>query len=256
VAATPNHKPITDLLGVDDATLNKVLASWGPGKFDAEVFLDGKAIRPDGKSAATLIPPAFGLAGVNLHTFTGWGSVTHWNAFVANLEMHGQGNFYDPRLDDAAKFPIAAKNRFGHVSNAVDLITPKLPALHFYQLALAAPVPPKASFDAAAAARGKDIFNGKGRCSGCHMPPRFTEPGWNMHQPAEICTDSFQADRSPDGMYRTTPLKGLFAHAKGGFYHDGRFPDLDAVVSHYDTCFGLGLTAQDRGDLVQYLKSL
>src|SRR6185436_3623872 len=101
VALAPDLSPVTSLLGVNDATLRKVLTSWGPGKFDAEIFLDGKAFRDDGKSAATLIPPAFGLAGVNLHTWTGWGSVTHWNAFVANLEMHGKGTFFDPRLDDA-----------------------------------------------------------------------------------------------------------------------------------------------------------
>src|SRR6185312_3529070 len=123
-----------------------VLASWGPGKFDAELFMDGKAFRPNGKSAAALIPPAFGLAGVNLHTWTGWGSVPYWNAFVANLEMHGKGTFFDPRLDDAAQFPIAARNHFGHVSNQPDLITAKLPALHFYQLALAAPAPPNGTF--------------------------------------------------------------------------------------------------------------
>ena len=63
--------------------------------------MDGKAFRPDGKSASVLIPPAFGLAGVNLHTWTGWGGISHWNAFVANLEMHGQGTFFDPRLNDA-----------------------------------------------------------------------------------------------------------------------------------------------------------
>src|SRR5215218_10602958 len=101
VSLAPNLKPVTDLLGADEATVRKVLASWGPGKFDAELFLDGKAFQPDGRSAATLIPPAFGLDGVNLHTWTGWGSITYWNAFVANLEMHGQGNFFDPRLDDA-----------------------------------------------------------------------------------------------------------------------------------------------------------
>src|SRR5262245_55123539 len=84
VGLSPNLKPVADLLGVDEATVRTVLASWGPGKFDAELFLDGKAFRPDGRSAATLIPPAFGLAGVNLHTWTGWGSVTYWNAFVAN----------------------------------------------------------------------------------------------------------------------------------------------------------------------------
>src|SRR5207237_2438200 len=129
-------------LGVDEATVRKVLASWGPGKFDAELNLDGKAFRPDGKSAATLIPAAFGLAGVNLHTYTGWGSVTYWNAFVANLEMHGQGNFYDPRLRDTNTFPLAAKNAYDDIRTTNDVITPKLAALHLYQLAIPAPKPP------------------------------------------------------------------------------------------------------------------
>ena len=95
-------QPVADMLHVDEATVRTVLQSWGPGKFDAELFLDEKAFRPDGKTAATLIPPAFGLTGVNLHTWTGWGSVTYWNAFVANLEMHGKGTFFDPRLSDPA----------------------------------------------------------------------------------------------------------------------------------------------------------
>src|SRR5207244_3863830 len=114
VSLAPNLKPVADLLGTDEATVKAVLAGSGPGKFDAELFLDGKGLRPDGKSAATLIPPAFGLAGVNLHTWTGaWGTVTYWNAFVANLEMHGKGTFFDPRLDDAAQFPVAARAGFG-----------------------------------------------------------------------------------------------------------------------------------------------
>jgi hypothetical protein len=256
VSLAPNKKPITYLLQVNETTLNAVLAAWGPGKFDAELFLDGKGFRPDGKSAATLIPPAFGLAGVNLHTYTGWGSVTYWNAFVANLEMHGKGTFFDPRLNDPLKFPVATRAGFFDVRNTPDLITPKLAALHAYQLGLRAPKAPAGSFDAAAAKRGERIFTGKGKCASCHVLPLFTEPGWNLHEPAEICTDAFQADRSPDGRYRTTPLKGLLAHAKGGFWHDGRFPTLDAVVDHYDGCFGLGLTAQEKADLVQYLRSL
>jgi hypothetical protein len=256
VSLAPNKKPLTDLLHVDEATLNSVLAAWGPGKFDAELFLDGKGFRPDGKTAAVLIPPAFGLAGVNLHTYTGWGSVTYWNAFVANLEMHGQGTFFDPRLNDPVKFPIATEAGFFDVRHQPDLITPKLAALHDYQLGLEAPKPPPGSFDPVAAQRGKAIFDGIGKCASCHVPPLFTEPGQNLHRPAEICTDAFQADRSPTGMYRTTPLKGLFAHAKGGFWHDGRFPTLDAVVDHYNTCFGLGLTAPQQSDLVQYLESL
>jgi hypothetical protein len=256
VSLAPNKQPLTDLLGVNEDTLNQVLAAWGPGKFDAELFLDGQGFRPDGQTAAVLIPPAFGLAGVNLHTYTGWGSVTYWNAFVANLEMHGQGTFVDQRLNDPVKFPIAARAGFADVRNTPDLITPKLAALHDYQLGLPAPTPPPGSFDPAAARRGKTIFNGIGKCANCHVPPLFTEPGQNLHRPAAICTDAFQADRSPTGMYRTTPLKGLFAHAKGGFWHDGRFPTLGAVVEHYNACFGLGLSAGQQGDLVQYLKSL
>jgi hypothetical protein len=252
VALAPNKKPITDLLKVDEATVNKVLASWGPGKFDAELFLDGKAFRPDGKSAATLIPAAFGLQGVNLHTYTGWGSVPYWNAFVANLEMHGIGNFDDDRLGNAQQFPVAARAGFAHLRNKRDLITPKLGALHLYQLSL--PVPHSSTFDRAAARRGRAIFNGKGRCANCHMPPAFSDAGWNLHTAEEICIDNFQSSRSPTFRYRTTPLRGIVAKLKGGFYHDGRYPTLRAVVDHYDGCFKLGLSSQEKADLVEYLR--
>jgi hypothetical protein len=255
-ALSPNLKPVADLLGVDEATVRTVLQSWGPGKFDAELFLDGKAFRPDGKSAATLIPPAFGLAGVNLHTWTGWGSVTHWNAFVANLEMHGQGTFYDPRLNDPVKFPVAARAGFGNVRSNPDLITAKLPALHFYQLAIPAPAPPVESFDRVAADRGEALFNDQAKCSTCHVPPIFTEPGWNMHTAEEIGIDDFQARRSPDERYRTAPLKGLWTHQKGGFYHDGRFATLSDVVEHYNRFLGTNLSDGQKADLVEYLKSL
>lgn len=256
VSLAPDLSVVAKLLGTDQATVRKVLRSWGPGKFDAELFMDGKAFRPDGKSAATLIPPAFGLAGVNLHTWTGWGSVTHWNAFVANLEMHGKGTFFDPRLDDATKFPIAAKAGFGNVRNTPDLITSKLADLHFYQLALRAPRPPEDSFDEEAAERGKDVFEGQARCTQCHVAPLFTEPGWNLHTGAEIGIDDFQANRAPDGRYRTSPLRGLFTHTKGGFFHDGRFATLGDVIAHYDSTFALGLTAAQKSDLAQYLLSL
>jgi hypothetical protein len=256
VALSPNLTPVATLLGVDVPTVKTVLHSWGPGKFDAELFLDGKAFRPDGKSAATLIPPAFGLVGVNLHTWTGWGSVTHWNAFVANLEMHGQGTFYDPRLNDPVKFPIAAREGFGNVRSNPDLISPKLPALHFYQLAIPAPAAPAGSFDPAAAARGAALFNGQAKCAVCHVPPTFTEPGWNMHTAEEIGIDDFQAKRSPDERYRTSPLKGLWTHEKGGFYHDGRFATLRDVIEHYNSFLGTNLTDQQKVDLVEYLKSL
>ena len=268
VALSPDLSPFETLLGVDRATVLEVLNSWGPGKFDAELALDGKAFNPEqvtdgvvtgtNVSGATLLPPAFGLAGVNLHTWTGWGSIPYWNAFVAIHAMHGKGNFYDPRLDNAAQFPIAAANNFGHIQTPEDedLITSKLPALHAYQLSLLVPLPPADSFDPAAAARGDALFEGKANCASCHIPPLYTEPGWNLHTPAEIGIDSFQADRSPDLMYRTSPLKGLWTHTKGGFYHDGRFPTLLDVVNHYNDFFSLGLTDREKSDLVEYLKSL
>ena len=259
IALAPNLQPLADLLGTDQATVRGVLGSWGPGKFDAELLLDGKAMRPDGKPAAVLIPPAFGLAGVNQHTWTGaWGTVTYWNALVANLEMRGKGTFFDPRLDDPAQFPIAAAHpeAFGHKRDDVDLITPKLPALHAYQLALPAPPPPEGSFDPAAAERGDRLFGGKARCSSCHVEPLWTEPGWNLHPASDIGIDDFQANRGPDHVYRTAPLAGLWTHQKGGFYHDGRFATLRDVVDHYDEFSRLGLTDQESNDLVEYLKSL
>ncbi|HVF15847.1 MAG TPA: hypothetical protein VNA21_03020 [Steroidobacteraceae bacterium] len=261
IALAPNVQPFVDLLRFVDPSINaaavrSVLRSWGPGKFDAALLLDGKAFRPDGKSAATLIPPAFGLAGVNLHTSTGWGSVTYWNAFVANLAMQGQGTLFDPRLNDPLKFPIAAQAGFADVRRKPDLVTPKLAALHLYQLSLRAPRPPQSSFNAAAAERGKTLFEGKADCARCHVPPLFTEPGWNMHRADEIGIDSFQADRSPDGRYRTAPLKGLWTHGTGGYYHDGRFPTLARVVDHYDRFLALGLSNAEKNDLVEYLKSL
>ena len=179
--------------------MRTVLNSWGPGRFDGALFIDGKAFRPDGKSASVLIPPAFGLAGVNLHTWTGWGGVSHWNAFVANLVMHGQGTFFDPRLDDATRFPIAARETFGHVRADEDLITPQLPALQIYQLALPAPPAPRGSYDRNAAKRGAASSWARPIAASCHVPPLFTEPGWNMHTAAEIGIDDFQASRSPDG---------------------------------------------------------
>ncbi|MDQ3920249.1 MAG: hypothetical protein M3348_17435 [Acidobacteriota bacterium] len=257
ISLAPDLSVFTKLLQVDEATVKKVLASWGPGKFDAELNLDGKAFRPDGKPAATLIPPAFGMAGVNLHTWTGgWGTVTYWNAFVGNLELQGQGTFFDRRLMDASKYPVAARAGFGNKRSATDEVTAKLAALQFYQLAIPAPRPPAGSFDAAAAARGEALFRGKATCAQCHVPPLFTEPGWNTHKAAEIGIDDFQASRSPDGTYRTAPLRGLFAHAKGGFYHDGRFATLLDVVNHYNDFKKLNLSEQEKRDLVEFLKSL
>jgi hypothetical protein len=259
IALAPDLSLIAGLLGASQDDVRAVLRSWGPGKFDAELLLDGKTVRPDGKPAATLIPPAFGLAGVNQHTWTGaWGTVSYWNALVANLEMRGQGVFFDPRLDDAEQFPIAAAHPelYGHKRDPVDKITSKLPALHFYQLSLPAPEPPPGSFDSDAAERGDALFSGKARCTTCHVEPLWTEPGWNLHPASDIGIDDFQANRAPDHVYRTAPLNGLWTHQKGGFYHDGRFATLRDVVEHYDTFFGLGLSDSEKNDVVEYLKSL
>ncbi len=136
------------------------------------------------------------------------------------------------------------------------MVTAKLAALQFYQLAMPAPAPPEGSFDRAAAARGETIFKGKANCAECHVPPLFTEPGWNTHKASEIGIDDFHASRAPDNSYRTSPLRGLFSHTKRGFYHDGRFATLLDVVNHYNSFKKLSLSEQEKKDLVEYLKSL
>jgi hypothetical protein len=285
-AAAPNLQPVVDLLrlapadaGITATDVRKVLNSWGPGKFDAELFLDGKAFNPQqvtngvvtgtNVSGATLLPNARGLAGHNLHTWTGgWGTVTYWNAFVAVNEMHGVGTFFDARFDDASQFPIAAAAHLGHVSTDPDSdrVTSKLPALHFYQLALPAVQPrPGIDFDVQAAKRGDELFSGKANCNSCHHEPLWTEPGWNQHSADEIKIDSFEADRAPGHAYRTMNLSGLFVRErglfmfpqnKGRFYHDGRFQTLLDTVNSYNDRFSLGLSEQEKHDLVEYLKSL
>lgn len=258
ISLAPNLQALANVQKTDIETLKKVLLAWGPGKFDAEYDKDGIGFRPDGKTAATLLPAAFGQAGVNLHTYNGWGSVTHWNAYVANTELQGVGNFYDPRMNDAKKYPLAVANGEWNIKHSPDsdYVTKKLSALHFYQLSLPAPKPRARTYDAEAAKRGGVLFVGKAKCNNCHMPPIFTEPGWNMHSAAELGIDDFQAKRSPDEMYRTMPLKGMFVKMKGGFYHDGRFATLMDVVNHYNNHQKLDLTEQEKKDLVEYIKSL
>jgi len=274
LAALPNLAPVVELLQlvdptIDEETVRMVLSSWGPGKFDAELLLDGRAFQPDGRSAATLLPNARGLAGYNLHTWTGgWGTVSYWNAFVAVLELHGVGTFFDERLDNADQFPIAAAAGFGHTSVEpdADQVTSKLPALQFYQLALPAVRPREGiDFDPEAAERGDGLFSGKANCNSCHREPLWTEPGWNTHRPDELRIDSFQADRSPDRSYKTMNLAGIFERElglfmrqdnRGRFYHDGRFFSLRDVVDSYNARFDLGLSDSESNDLVEYLKSL
>ena len=168
------------------ATVKKVLNSWGPGRFDAELDKDGKAFRPDGGQAGTLIPPAFGLAGVNLHTWTGFGSVPYWNAYVGATEMHGSGTFFDRRLSNPDQYAVSAKSGSGNTRGTPDLITSKLAALHFYQIAIPAPKPPADTFDQGAAVRGKDLFNKRRRrCVTCACR-RSYRAGQQLDEPAEI----------------------------------------------------------------------
>ena len=257
IAMSPDLNPIAKALGADIETVKKVLASWGPGKYDAELNMDGKAFRPDGKSGATLIPEAFGHAGHNLHTWTGgWGNVTYWNAYVANTQLMGQGNFFDARLMDAKQYPVAAKIGFGNKHSDTDHVTSKLAALQFYQLCIPPPKPPEGSFNKEAANRGQVLFSGKAKCNSCHVPPLYAEPGWNTHKPEDICIDDFQSNRSPDKTYVTQGLRGLWAFSKGGFYHDGRFATLMDVVIHYDNCKKLNLSENEKNDLIEFLKSL
>jgi hypothetical protein len=88
------------------------------------------------------------------------------------------------------------------------------------------------------------------------VPDLYTEPGYNLHTPEEIGIDTFQAERSPTAGYRTAPLKGLWSHGKGGYFHDGRFATLREVVDHYDGWFDLELSDGEKGDLIEFLKSL
>jgi len=254
IGLTDNAKPLTDYLHVDETTLRTVLNGWGAGKFNAILFLDGKAVRPDGKIAANLIPAAFGLKNITLTTYTGWGDISYWNSFVGNIEMHGKGTFIDPRINDPAKYPLAVENHLYSISNSPDLITSKLAALKAYQHSIDAPKPPANSFDRVEAARGKGIFMSKAKCASCHRPPLLADN--ILHSAGELGIDDFEAKRSPTGKYRTTPLGGLFARAKGGFYHDGRFATLNEVVDHYDNHLGTHLSAGEKNDLVEYLKSL
>ena len=254
ISLTDNALPVANMLHVSEATLRQVLSLWGPGRYPAILFMDGKAFRPDGQIAANLIPAAFGLKGIDLTTYTGWGDISYWNSFVANLEMHGKGNFSDPRLNDPVKYPIAVENQFYNVVNNPDLITSKLPALRAYQHSLDAPTPPANSFNKAAAVKGKTIFLTKAKCATCHALPFYADNF--LHTAAEIGIDDFEAQRSPTGKYRTTPLGGLFTKTKGGFYHDGRFATLTDVINHYNNHMTLALTAKEKQDLLEFLKSL
>jgi mono/diheme cytochrome c family protein len=256
IAIAPNLQQLAHLLRMDDVTLRKILLGWGPGKYDAILTQDGIGFRTGGKSTAVLIPAAFGLAGIHLQGYTGWGSGAYWNAYAANTQMMGMGTFFDPRLDNASQFPVGAVAGNGQIRQDPDLVSFKLAALQFYQVAMPAPLPPKDGYDKERAEHGQRIFKGKARCAGCHAPPLFSEPGRPMHTGKEIGIDEFQANRSPDKRCRTTPLRSLFTRMKERFYHDGRFATLQEVIEHYNRVFDLKLTPAEQRDLAEYLNTL
>lgn len=234
---------------LDDATKAE-FRSWGPGKYDPRHHaFDGTNIIPlNSPSLPIVIPPIYGLKGVGFETVTADGPISYWNSYVGVGQMGGRGNFSDPRIGL-------------FITQAPDRVTPKLAALLDYQLSLQAPKPLKGSVNLEGAARGKDLFRGQARCSTCHQSPRLTDvlsgPDRNvpfLHDAVEVGMDAAYAARSATGKYRTTPLRGLLQHAP--YFHDGSAPDLRAVVNHYDRLFHLDLTADQKADLVEYLKSL
>jgi hypothetical protein len=211
-----------------------VLQSWGPGRYDARWNIDGI-------NGPVLIPPAYGLQDVPLETYTGDGPISYWNNYVAVTQMGGQGVFIDPRIDVA-------------VVRTPDLVHKRLAALRAYQLSLPPPAPPEGSFDAAAAAMGQAVFEGAGQCASCHEAPAFTDAGETLHEFEETGMEPLHASRSATGLYRTTPLRGAWQHPP--YFHDGSAETFADVVAHYDGYLGLGLSASEQGDLVEYLKSL
>ena len=224
------------------ASAKTVYNSWGKGKYDPRFNLDHK-------NGPQVIPPAFGLHGVHRSTSTGDGNdLAYWNRYVAVTQMGGLGTFSDSRTGV-------------NVTNGTrDLVSSKLPALQAYQLSLAAPPPPAGSFDPAAAARGKGVFEGAGNCSACHIGPRLTDANLRLHSPSEGVSEPeangvpSYASRSATKQYRTPPLAGVWQHAP--YFHNGSAPTLDAVVEAYNTRKALGLTPAQKADLVEYLKSL
>lgn len=219
---------------LQDPAVQAVLTSWGPGMYDAYW-------NQDGINGPQVIPPAYGLAGVELETFTGEGPVSYWNSYVAVTQMGGQGTFVDERLGiDIVADP--------------DLVTPKLEALRAYQLSLPAPPPPPGSFDETSAAIGRTLFEGKAQCATCHSGAAFTDANERLHTPEEVGLDPTLAMRGTTGMYRTTPLRGVWQHPP--YFHDGSAATLTDVVDHYDTLMSLELSEAEKGDLVEYLRSL
>jgi mono/diheme cytochrome c family protein len=233
--STLNPGAIVALSPAVSPALKTILQSWGPGKYDPRTNIDGL-------NTPLVIPPAYGLQGVDKETYTAEGPVSYWNAYVAVTQMHAQGNFSDPRLGIT-------------ITQSPDLVTSKLTALRQYQLSLTVPRPAAGTVDAAASARGKVVFDGVGRCSTCHTGSLYTDVNsGRLHAPSETGMDGRYAARTAEKAYRTTPLRGLVQHAP--YFHDGSAASLAAVVDHYNSFLTLGLTAAQKQDLIAYLQTL
>ena len=213
--------------------------TWGPGMYDPRFNLDGLNI-------PVVIPPAFGLRGVEKEIYTGDGPVSYWNAYVAITQMHGHGKFVDPRIN------VSVDN------TPPDLVSSKLDALREYQLSLESPEAKRGTYDRDAAARGRNVFR-KAGCAECHSGKTFTDVNEGiLHEPAEVGQSAAYSDRSATKKYRTTPLRGLWnpPQLDGPYFHDGKATTLMAVVDHYIGLFNLQLTQRQKLDLVEYLKTL
>jgi mono/diheme cytochrome c family protein len=217
-----------------------VYNSWGRGKYDPRFNFDGMNL-------PVVIPPAFGLRQVRNELYTGDDTISYWNNYVAVTQMHGQGTFVDARLGI-------------NLVRTPDLVRPKLAALREYQHSIETPTSNPANFDAAAATRGRTVFTGVGRCSTCHIPDAaFSDINLNrLHAASETGMEAVYATRSVSKRYRTTPLRGLWQppQLQGPYFHNGSAATLEAVVTHYNQVLNLNLSAQQRTDLVEYLKSL
>ena len=216
-----------------------VYESWEPGMYDPR-------FNQDGQNIPVVLPPAFGLRQVRHELYTGDDVVSYWNAYVAITQMHGHGSFSDPRIGVA-------------VNNPPDLVSDKLDALRAYQFSLESPAPAPGSFDAAAARRGRTVFNGVARCARCHLGSALTDiNAGKLHEAAEVGQNPAYALRSVTKQYRTTPLRGLWnpPQLDGPYFHDGSAATLEEVVEHYVRLQGLTLSDGQRSDLVAYLKSL
>jgi hypothetical protein len=231
IASAPGLAALAEQRGVEVELLHDAYASWGPGRYDARFNIDLQ-------SAPVLIPPAYGLAGVPLVTYTGDGGISYWNAYVAVTQMGGQGRFADPALGL-------------DIDHDPDRVTAKLPALREYQHTLVPPSPPP--LDSQAVARGQEVFLGVAQCGGCHSGEAFTDAPM-LHEAWTLDLDPVEAQRSKSGRYRTTPLRGAWSHPP--YFHDGSAANFGEVIDHYEDVLDLQLDGQQRSDLIAYLRSL